>query len=87
MDDSLQELTAETECISGTPLKDKIISLLDILPEPRLVAVFDFVRSLIESEVQAAWVNAQSHSVAYQEWLSKDNDIYDELLADDCPTR
>jgi len=41
------------------------------------------VQFLAERELQVAWINAQSQSVAYQEWIGRDNDIYDEVFADD----
>ncbi len=68
--------------ISPAQLKGKITSLLDTLPDSRLAVVFDFVQSLAEREQQTAWMNAQSQSAAYQEWLGSDNDIYDELFTD-----
>lgn len=67
-------------------LKPKITSLLDTLPESRLVVVFDFVQFLVEHELEVAWINAQSRSAAYQEWVGPGNDIYDEVFADDHPT-
>ena len=42
---------------------------------------------LAERDLQAAWLSAQSQSAAYQEWVSSDNDIYDEVFANACPTR
>ncbi len=68
-------------------LKREITSLLDALPEPKLTVVFDFVQFLAERDLQAAWISAQSQSAAYQEWVGSDNDIYDEVFADACPTR
>ncbi|MBU0491922.1 MAG: hypothetical protein KKA73_13550 [Chloroflexi bacterium] len=68
-------------------LKDQIAALLDTLPAHTLTTVFDFVQFLAEREQQIAWMNAQSQSAAYQEWLGNDNDIYDEVFADAIPTR
>jgi len=68
-------------------LKRKITSLLDALPEPNLAVIFDFVQFLAERDLQAAWISAQSQSVAYQEWVGSDNDIYDEVFADAYPAR
>ena len=70
-----------------TQLKRQITSLLDILPETKLTVVSDFVRFLAEPDLQAAWMGAQSQSAAYQEWVSSDNDIYDEVFADAYPAR
>jgi len=63
-------------------LKDRITSLLDALPEAKLAVAFDFVQFLAERELQMAWLNVQSQSAAYQQWLGSDNDIYDEVFAD-----
>lgn len=68
-------------------LKREITSLLDALPEPNLAVIFDFVQFLAERDLQAAWISAQSQSVAYQEWVGSDNDIYDEVFADAYPAR
>jgi len=46
-----------------------------------------FVQFLAERDLQAAWISAQSQSVAYQEWVGRDNDIYDEVFADAYPAR
>jgi hypothetical protein len=68
-------------------VRHQLTTLLDLLPEPKLAAVFDFAQFLAERELQAGWINAQSQSVAYQELVSQDNDIYDEVFADAHPTR
>jgi hypothetical protein len=76
-----------TEKNGGKPmltvqLKRQITSMLDTLPEPKLTVVFDLVQFLAERDLQAAWMSAQSQSAAYQEWISSDNDVYDEVFAD-----
>jgi len=63
-------------------LQQEITSMLPNLPEPKLAAVSEFVRFLIERETQTTWFNAQSQSRAYQEWVGPDNDIYDQVFAD-----
>jgi hypothetical protein len=63
-------------------LQQEIASLISMLPEPKLTAVFEFVRFLVEREPQTVWLNAQSQSHAYQEWVGPDNDIYDQVFAD-----
>lgn len=40
-----------------------------------------------KDEPSLDWLNAQSQSAAYQEWLSDDNSIYDELFSDVDPKR
>ncbi len=71
----------------STQLKHKITSLLDILPEAKLPTLFDFRHFLVEQDLQVAWLNAQSQSAAYQEWIGSDNDIYDEVFADAHPAQ
>lgn len=68
--------------MTAARLQQEITSLIPMLPEPKLTIVFDLVRSLVEREPQTAWLNAQSQSRAYQEWIGPDNDIYDEVFAD-----
>jgi len=72
---------------TAVQLKGQITALLDTLPAPKLVTVFDFVQFLTERELQIAWMSTQSQSAAYHEWLDSDNDIYDEVFADAVPTR
>ncbi len=71
--------------MTAVQLTREITSLLDALPEPRLAVVFDFVQFLVERDLQAAWLSAQSQSAAYQEWVGSDNDVYDEVFADAYP--
>ncbi len=71
--------------MTAVQLTREITSLLDALPEPRLAVVFDFVQFLVERDLQAAWIGAQSQSAAYQEWVGSDNDVYDEVFADAYP--
>ncbi len=73
--------------MTAVQMKDEISSLLDVLPEPKLAVVFDFVQFLAEREVHVDWISAQSQSAAYQEWVGNGNDVYDELFADGTPTR
>ncbi len=73
--------------MTANQLKDRITSLLDALPEAKLAVAFDFVQFLAERELQMAWLNAQSQSASFQEWLGSDNDIYDEVFANAVPAR
>jgi len=63
-------------------LKHQVVSLLDTLSEAKLAVIFDFVQFLAEQGQEVDWMNAQSQSAAYQEWVGSDNDIYDEVFAD-----
>jgi hypothetical protein len=73
--------------MSATQLKRRLTTLLDTLPEPKLAVVYDFAQFLAEREWRSGWMNAQSQSTAYQEWVGEDNDIYDEAFANADPTR
>jgi hypothetical protein len=68
--------------MTAIQLKYEITSLLEVLPEPKLAVVFDFVQFLAERELWVGWMKAQSQSAAYHEWVGSDNDIYDEVFAD-----
>ncbi len=73
--------------MTATELKYQLTTLLDALPEPKLAVVYDLTRFLLERELLAGWVNAQSQSAAYQEWVGSENDIYDKVFADAYPAR
>jgi len=62
-------------------VKGKIASLLETLPEPKLITVLDFVQFLAQRESSEVWLQAQCASAAYQDWLSSENDVYDEVFA------
>ncbi len=65
--------------MTATLLEYQITTLLDALPEPKLAVVYDFAQFLVERELRSGWMNAQSQSTAYQEWVGGDNDVYDEV--------
>ena len=73
--------------MAGTILKDRIADLLDRLPDTKVEAVLDFVEFLAERETPGEWFHASSQSSAYREWVSAENDVYDEVFADVAPTR
>ncbi|MBI5650254.1 MAG: hypothetical protein HZC40_07400 [Chloroflexi bacterium] len=71
----------------ATQTKHQLVTLIDALPEPKLAVVLDLVQYLLERDLQAGWMNAQTQSTVYREWVGSDNDIYDEVFADANPTR
>lgn len=73
--------------MSDVALKQEINTVLERLTEPKLAVVLDFVQYLAERETRLAWFNATMQSSGYQEWLSSENDIYDEVFADALPTQ
>ena len=68
-------------------LKDRIVDLLDRLPDTKAEAVLDFVEFLAERETAGDWFHASNQTSAYREWLSAENDVYDEVFADVAATR
>lgn len=63
----------------------QIAKKLENLPEEKLAVVLDFV-SFLESEMSAEFMRMQTLSSGYREWLSAENDVYDELFADEVRT-
>lgn len=63
-------------------LKQQFDEIIELLPEPKIKAIFDFVRHLRDKEINEAILQIQMTSEAYQEWLSTENDIYDEVFKD-----
>lgn len=61
----------------------KFEEIVNILPEPKLNAVIDFASYLIEKEETEEFLRLQTNSNVYHEWLSSENDIYDELFKDE----
>jgi hypothetical protein len=53
------------------------------LSEKKLAEVIDFATYLIEREEAKDVMRTQMASTTYQEWISSENDIYDEVFADD----
>ncbi|MEG3928874.1 MULTISPECIES: hypothetical protein [unclassified Microcoleus] len=60
-------------------IRQKLLTIIEQLPEDKLATLRNlalFLKSGKES------VQPMLASQAYQDWLSADNDIYDELFAD-----
>lgn len=73
--------------MSVSEMKREVLGLLERMPEAKVATVYDFVCFLMEREDQSEWASAQAQSAAYQEWLSADNSVYDEVFADAVETR
>ncbi|MDZ7264623.1 MAG: hypothetical protein ONB16_08565 [candidate division KSB1 bacterium] len=58
---------------------DKIISLL---PESKLKSIIDFASHLKGKEEAEEFLRMQMSSEAYRDWLTSENDIYDEAFKD-----
>lgn len=61
--------------------------IIHLLPETKIHAVIDFADYLLKQEESQQLFHLQRGSQAYQEWLSPDNDIYDELFKDEIQER
>lgn len=64
-------------------LKQKFEAIIKALPESKLKAVIDFASYLRDREESEEFLRIQMNSNAYQEWLSSENDIYDEIFKDE----
>lgn len=63
-----------------TNLEQQFQEILTELPKSKLQTIFDFARYLRDRETSDELFTIQMRSHAYQEWLSVENDIYDEVF-------
>jgi hypothetical protein len=63
--------------------KMKVLEIIQHLPESKLTTVIDFVSYLRDREESKDLWRMQMSSKAYQDWLSPENDIYDEVFKDE----
>lgn len=63
--------------------QQKMNKIINVLPETKLTELIDFASYLVDKEESEELVKLQMSSSAYQEWLSPENDIYDDLFKDD----
>ena len=63
--------------------QQKLEEIIKVLPETKLNAIIDFASYLRDREESEELLRIQMTSYAYQEWLSSENDIYDELFKDE----
>ena len=64
-------------------LEQQFQEILTDLPKSKLQTVFDFARYLRDRETSDELFAIQMRSQAYREWLSAENDIYDEVFKDE----
>ena len=64
-------------------LKQKFEEIIKELPKSKLEAVIDFASYLRSREASEELSGMQMNSKAYQEWVSSENDIYDEVFKDE----
>lgn len=58
--------------------KQQLDEIVRLLPESKLKSVIDFASYLKDKEEAEELLRMQMSSEAYVEWLSNENDIYDE---------
>jgi hypothetical protein len=75
--------------MSKTTIKKKLSVLIDELPERKLEVLYDLARFLQSQRSQESqeFFRMQMRSNAYREWLSAENDIFDEVFRDEIKKR
>lgn len=69
--------------MSRLGVKQKLEEIIGTLPESKLETVLDFASHLKEQEPLGDLLKWQMSSTAYHEWISTNNDIYDEVFQDE----
>ncbi len=69
--------------MSRLGVKQKLEEVIEVLPQSKLETVLHFASYLREQEQPGDLLKWQMSSAAYHEWLSTDNDIYDEVFQDE----
>lgn len=75
--------------MSKTTIKKKLSVLIDELPERKLEVLYDMARFLQSQRGRESQelFRMQMGSNAYREWLSVENDIYDEVFKNEVEKR
>ncbi|MDI6603424.1 MAG: hypothetical protein QME57_04975 [Patescibacteria group bacterium] len=63
--------------------KQKLEEIISVLSESKLKEVIDFASYLRDREEAEELLRMQVNSRTYLEWLSPENDIYDEVFKDE----
>ncbi len=63
--------------------KQRLDEIINLLPENKLKSVIDFASYLKDREETEELLRMQMSSKAYSNWLSSENDIYDEVFKDE----
>ncbi len=63
--------------------KQKLEEIISALPESKLKEIIDFAGYLRDREETEELLRMQMSSKAYSDWLSSENDIYDEVFKDE----
>jgi mevalonate pyrophosphate decarboxylase len=65
-------------------IREKMINLVEQMPEEQLAILFPVAQSITSNH---SHIISSETSNAYESWVSTENDIYDEVFADDLATR
>ena len=63
--------------------KQRLDEIINLLPENKLKSVIDFASYLKDREETEELLRMQMSSKAYSNWLSSENDIFDEVFKDE----
>ncbi len=63
--------------------KQKLEEIMNALPENKLEEIIDFAGYLRDKAETMEFLRMQATSKAYLDWLSSENDIYDEVFKDE----
>lgn len=63
--------------------KQKLDEIISALPERKLNEIIDFANYLKNREEMEELFRMQASSRTYMDWLSSENDIYDEVFKDE----
>lgn len=66
--------------MSISDIRQQLEEILETLPENKLEAVLDFASYIKEAEQIEDFLKMQMGSSAYEDWLSSENDVYDEVF-------
>ncbi|KFD42417.1 hypothetical protein HY02_05070 [Peptococcaceae bacterium SCADC1_2_3] len=67
--------------------KKKLVEILSVLSESKLKEVIDFASYLRTREEREELLGMQMSSKTYLDWLSSENDIYDEVFKNELKQR
>ena len=67
--------------------KQKLEEIMNSLPEDKLGEIIDFAVYVSDKAEAVEFLRMQATSKAYLDWLSHENDIYDEVFQDEIKQR
>ncbi len=63
--------------------RKRLVEIIESLPENKLEVILDFAGYLKEKGESEDYFRLQRGSQAYQDWLSAENDVYDDVFKDE----